>query len=276
MNHVMVDKKSPLMRSEVTGIGENIVLVPGGLTGWLSWVPHAEQLSRSRRVIRVQLISVELGLENSPLPQDYSVDFETSALANTLKELKVTIADFVAWSYGAEITLNFALNNPEMVRSLTLIEPPAMWVLRSRGPLPPDLLDDQRKIQQLDPGDITEAQLEWFTHFAGFVPADVDPRTLPQWPVWLRHRQSLRTGDVVFQHTDDIQRVRVFKKPVLLFKGVGSSKFLHDIIDILGEELPNARIERLPGGHAPHIVAMQQFMNILNKFLIDSQSRPLE
>jgi hypothetical protein len=27
---------------EVKGDGESVVLIPGGLTGWVSWIPHAE------------------------------------------------------------------------------------------------------------------------------------------------------------------------------------------------------------------------------------------
>ena len=34
-----------------------IVLVPGGLSGWASWKPHAEILSKRHRVIRVQLLN---------------------------------------------------------------------------------------------------------------------------------------------------------------------------------------------------------------------------
>ncbi|NWG09413.1 MAG: alpha/beta hydrolase [Nitrososphaerales archaeon] len=129
------------MKSEVTGSGKPVVLVPGGLTGWLSWKPHAEQLSSHYKVIRVQLLSVDFGLKNALLPPNYSVNFETNALEKTLDNIGISVADFVAWSYGAEITLNFALNNPNRVRSLALIEPPAIWVLRSRGPLSKELLE---------------------------------------------------------------------------------------------------------------------------------------
>ncbi len=247
--------------------GSTIVLVPGGLTGWLSWEPHAKQLSETHRVVRVQLLSVDLGLRNEPLPPGYSVDYETNALARTVDQNRISEAHFVAWSYGAEITLNFALNNPDRIRTLTLIEPPAMWVLRSRGPFSHELLENQKKIQSFGAGDVSESQLEWFTHFAGFVPPTVDPKKLPQWPVWVRHRNSLRTGDVVYRHQDDIRRVRNFKKPVLLFKGEGSSAFLHQIIDILGSEFPRARVETLPGGHAPQLASMKEFMNILSTFL---------
>jgi hypothetical protein len=50
------------MKTEVTGQGRPLVLVPGGLTGWLSWKPHAERLSNDHKVVRVQLLTVDMGL----------------------------------------------------------------------------------------------------------------------------------------------------------------------------------------------------------------------
>jgi pimeloyl-ACP methyl ester carboxylesterase len=266
-----VQSEFPMMKIEVIGHGENIVLVPGGLTGWLSWEPHSKRLSEKYRVVRVQLMAVDMGLRNEPLPVDYSVNYETEALKRALDQVGVEQAHLAAWSFGAEVTLNFALNNPDRVRTLTLIEPPAIWVIRSRGPLSKEQLEDQKKIQTLGPLDVDEAQLVWFTHFAGFVPQDVNPRTLPQWPAWFKHRQSLRTGDVVYRHEDDIQRARSFKKPTLLFKGEGSSPWLHQITDILAAEFPHAQVETLPGGHAPHIVSMEAFMSTFSSFLTSSE-----
>ncbi len=151
------------MKLEVTGSGETVVLVPGGLTGWVSWAPHAKQLSADHKVVRVQLLSVDLGLQNKPLPEDYSVTLETDALMRALNKAGIAKADFVAWSYGAEIALDFALNHPDFVRTLTLIEPPAIWVMRSRGPLSNELLEEQKRLQSIDPYDVTESELEWFS-----------------------------------------------------------------------------------------------------------------
>jgi pimeloyl-ACP methyl ester carboxylesterase len=215
----------------------------------------------------VQLLSVESGLSGTPLPQDYSTDLEIRALSNTLDTVDITQADFAAWSYGAEIALSYAIHNPDRVRSLILIEPPAIWVLRSRGPLSSALLEEQNVLRTFAADSVSEEQLVWFTHFAGFVPHDVDPRSLPAWRVWSEHRQSLRMGDAPFRHEDDIQRVRNFDRPVLLLKGQGSTAYYHDILDILVEDFPNARVEILPGGHAPHIISMQAFMEMFTHFL---------
>ena len=254
------------MKSESSGQGEPVVLVPGGLTGWISWKSHAERLSASYRVIRVQLLSVDFGYRGQPLPPEYSVDMEVEALRGTLEGLGVSRAHIVSWSYGAEIALSYALDNPRCVISLTLIEPPAAWVLRSRGLMSAELEEQEKSLRPMAAEEVSEEQLAWFTHFAGFVPPDVDPRKLPQWPTWMEYRQSLRTGDAAVRHQDDIAKVRGFGRPVLLFKGTGSAAFLNRIVDVLGQEFPQAAVEELPGGHALHLANRERFLGLLAPF----------
>lgn len=256
----------PLMESDISGSGEPLILLPGVLSGWISWLPHAEVLAESRKVIRLQLLNVKLGLAGVPLPPEYSAEHEVKALGKTLDDLAIEEADFAGWSYGAQITLSFAIHNPDRVRSLTLVEPDVYWILRQRGLLSKQLLDDQSYVRTLAKDNVSEAELITTLHFIG-VPEDVDPRTLPQWPVWREHRQSLRVGDVPFRHKDSIELVRAFQKPVLLVKGDGSKSYLHNIIDVLAEELPDARIVTFPGGHSAHIVSMQPFLERFNEFL---------
>jgi len=257
----------PVMPSEVTGSGKPVVLVPGGLTGWQSWKPHVERLASTFTVLKVQLLSVENGLRGVPLPTGYGVRTESRALELALDAHEINFADFSGWSYGGLVLLDFALNHPERVRSLTLIEPPAFWVLQSRGTLGPDVLEFQRVARGFDLVDVTEEQLVRFAHFAGFVPKEVDPRTLPQWAVWLQHRQSLRTGDLAFRHWNDLTHVKQFDKPVLLFKGVGSPGYLREIIDILGQEFPHARVEELPGAHALPVVSIDRYLELFVQFI---------
>jgi pimeloyl-ACP methyl ester carboxylesterase len=257
----------PAMKHEVVGNGDPLILLGGGLTGWLSWIPHAETLVASRRVFRFQQHCIALGLSGDPLPPDYSIGYEVAALSRILNDLSIEQADFAGWSLGGMITLSYAIHHPEHVRSLTLIEPPAYWVLQSRGHLPESYRDDQRFFQTLAHDDVSEEQLVQFVRYVRVVPDNVDPRTLESWPIWLEHRQSLRIGDVPLRHDDNIDLVRGFEKPVLLVKGEGSAPHHHAIIDALAEELPNAQVVTFPGGHAPHIISMQPFMECFTQFL---------
>lgn len=258
------------MQTDAKGTGAPMVLVGGGLTGWASWEPHQARLSATRMVVRAQPIAVQYGLENAKLPAEYSVRLESAALAAALDHLQLNgPIDLVAWSYGALIALHFALEHPARIRTLTLIEPPAFWVLTEIGMFDAEAKresDQLRADYQTMTEDVTEAQLAKFVRAAGLVPPDRAPESLPQWPAWVRHRRSLRTGDAAWQHHDSGARLRDFDRPVLLFKGTGSSHFLFRIVDALGSALPSAEVVELPGGHAPQLVAMDAFLERLEAF----------
>ncbi len=254
------------MQVKTSGQGPPLVLVPGGLTGWLSLEPHTERLSGTRKVVNVQLLNVEYGFRNQELPPDYSVKVESWALGVTLDEIGISHSlDFVAWSYGALITLDYALDNPERIRSLTLIEPPAFWLLHALG----EVNEETRKIEDFLrslQGDITEDKLEQFLCTVGLCPPEQSARQLPQWPLCVQYRQSLRSDAAILKHEDDPQRLRAFQKPVLLVQGTGSGSLNHQITGLLAKLLPKAKVIELPGGHAAPIVSMDQFLDEMNKF----------
>jgi pimeloyl-ACP methyl ester carboxylesterase len=228
------------MLTDVKGEGAPLVLVGGGLTGYLSWIPIQEKLSPQRQVVRVQPLAVQLGLEDKLLPPDYSVDLESEGLGAALDDLGLRgPVDLAAWSYGAAITLDYALDHPERVLTLTLIEPPAFWTLEATGML------DERSQKESDDlhalyrgmkakGSVSEEDLDSFMQQAGFGVPGTSLKSVPQWPSWVKHRRSLLTGDAAWNHRDSEQRLRAFDRPVLLVKGTGSSYFLHRIIDALG------------------------------------------
>ena len=254
------------MQSKVTGSGRPLVLVPGGLTGWVSWEPFENLFSGDRTVIRVQLIGVQFGLEKRELPKDYSVKTESNALALALDSLGIHMpVDIVGWSFGAFTSLDYALDNPDMIRTLTLIEPPAMWVLRgskkwdNEAQQTADFFETQKD-------NITEDMLAEFLKHAGFVQPGQSPRELPQWNYWIPFRQSLRINPSVVTFKDDSNRLKTFQPPVLLVKGTGSTKWLHNVIDVLSETLPHSQVVEFQGGHAPHIVSRDEFLTELDKF----------
>ena len=269
VSNTMYMQEDLKMPYKVAGEGRPVVLVPGGLTGWASWDSFVPHFSKEKKVVQVQLLNVQYGLENKALPEFYGVNTESKALEAALSAANVSgKADFIGWSYGAMVLLDYALNNPEKVRTLTLIEPPALWVIKRDLDNDPELRKAKDYLSVVPGTDatITEEDLEEFLGFAGLSKPGESVRDLPQWNGWLKFRQSLRSNSVVLKHDDDPERLRKFAAPVLLVKGTGSAYFLHRIIDGCERNFPHSQVVEFPGAHAAHLVSREQFLEAVESF----------
>jgi pimeloyl-ACP methyl ester carboxylesterase len=248
---------------EVKGQGEPIVLVPGGLSGWLSWIPHAERLSTERMVVRVQLRSVELAEAGEPFPEDYGTLTEREALHATMNELGLDSFDLVGWSYGGHVSLAFALEYPERVRTLTVIEPAAFWVLRETGHAAGSLAQSEAFDRSMAGREISVEDLKELLVRAGLGKPGDDFESLPQWPVWVRNRQVLSVDGTIWDYTDSLERLRALELPILAVKGTETTEDLAAIVDDLVATTPHGRLLELPGGHACHIENIDRFLEEL-------------
>jgi pimeloyl-ACP methyl ester carboxylesterase len=245
---------------EVRGQGEPIVLVPGGLSGWLSWIPHAERLSKERMVVRVQLRSVELAEAGEPFPADYGILTEREALRTTVDELGLESFDLAGWSHGGLVSLAFALEYPERVRTLTLIEPGAFWILRETGHASDALAGAEADDRSLSGREITIRDLEDLLVRAGLGQPGDDFESLPGWPVWVRNRQVLSIFGTLWDYTDSLGRLRALEIPVLAVKGTDTTELEAAVVDDLAATVPRGRLLELPGGHACHIENIDRFL----------------
>ena len=110
------------------GQGDPVVFVHGTLGDYRTWDGQIEPFSEKYHVISY---SRRYHYPN-PWPQDssgFSVTVHAKDLAAFLKTLKVGPVHLVGHSYGAFISLLVARDNPELVRTLTLGEPPVMSLL---------------------------------------------------------------------------------------------------------------------------------------------------
>ena len=112
------------------GNGPPIVMLGGGTFGAAAFAAHAKILAKQFRVVRLQTLNVEKSQKKEQLPVGYSVKFESAAMARTLLSLGITTpADFVGQSFGALVALDFALDHPDLARTLALFEPPVFWAV---------------------------------------------------------------------------------------------------------------------------------------------------
>jgi pimeloyl-ACP methyl ester carboxylesterase len=236
----------------VEGSGPPLVVLGGGTRGAAEFGPHVPLLARNFRVIRVQTLNIARAQERLPLPQGYSVKFESRALADSLDRLGiVTPADFVGHPFGALVVLDFALDHPDRVRSLTLAEPPAFWAVpRSELQGTTDMRTMYELCLVLEPTiEPTDDQLVRFLCALGNCGLNPPAPTDADSQAWAFRRSALRGLSAVATHSDNINRVKTFKRPVLIVTGADTISFHRRIDEILTTEFPAAQRLDLPGGH---------------------------
>jgi len=254
----------PLLH-EVTGKGEPIVLIPGGLSGWLSWIPFVEPLARDRRVVRVQLRSVELAEAGTPYPPDYGTLTEREALRATVDAVGLKQFDLVGWSYGGHIALAFTIEYPQCVRTLTVIEPPAVWILRETGHAVGALGQSEAFDRSTAGKQIAIADLKGFLLRAGLAKPGDNAEAMPGWPIWVRNRQVVSVNGTLWDYADSLDRLRALGVPVLAVKGTETTEDLAAIVDDLVATVPRGHLLELPGGHACHLQNMDRFLAELTR-----------
>lgn len=257
---------APLLH-EVTGTGDPIVLVPGILTGWASWQDHAERLAARHTVVRVQARSVELAEAGKPIPSDYSIAMERDALLATIDTLGFDRVDLAGWSLGGGIALAFALDHPERVRTLTLIEPEASWVLRATGRATEALAAAEAFDRSYTGREITVEDLKAFLVRAGIGTPDTDFTAHPRWPLMVRNRQVLSTLGAVTAHAEPLDRLRALDVPILTVRGTESTETDRAMVGVIAETAPHATLLELPGDHSCFLAHPDAFQEALEAHL---------
>lgn len=113
-----------------TGKGTPVVFVHGTIGDYRSWSAQIDTFAENHRVISYSRRFAYPNKQTINDTADYSVMPHAKDLAAFIKALKLEPVHLVGHSYGAFISLLIAINHPELVRSLTLAEPPVMSLLQ--------------------------------------------------------------------------------------------------------------------------------------------------
>jgi pimeloyl-ACP methyl ester carboxylesterase len=258
------------MEFHVLGDGRPLAMLGGGVTGIRGLQLHAELLAHSRKVIRLQSLNVEYGSKSLPLPEDYTIKSESRLMKATLERLGLSgPLDIIGWSLGGLISLDFALDNPGLVRSLVLIEPAAFWVIDQCEEASEDLSELKSFFRSFD-GVVTRQQVEKFRASLGDLPGRTEREDYIM-QVWMQYRQSLLNLPAIADHSDDTGRLRVFPRPVLVVNGTKSMLLYRHINQALATLLPDVRRIELPGGHASTFESIEMFLEALDSFYADER-----
>ncbi len=103
---------------EVLGEGEPLALLNGVMMTMTSWGLQTRELATQHRVL---LHDFRGQLKSERPPGPYSLKLHASDFAALLDHLGIDSIHLVGTSYGGEVAMEFAIDHPDRVRSLTLI-----------------------------------------------------------------------------------------------------------------------------------------------------------
>ena len=175
------------------------------------------------------------------LPGGYGVRTESAAMARTLDRLAIDRpVDLIGHSFGALVALDYALDHPHRIHTLTLMEPPAFWVVPAaevqQSTEMRTMIELTRELRPDRPP--SDDQLTRFRCALGAC-GEKPPRAGDAgWDDWVRRRSALRGLSAVVEHTDDPARLETFRRPVLIMTGAETASF-------------HRRITQLPHQHGP-------------------------
>ena len=263
------------LQAFVEGEGSPLVMLGGGTFGAGAFAPHARILAQDFRVVRLQTLHFERSQKRQPLPAGYSVKVESAAMAKALDQLGLTKAvDVIGWSFGGVVALDFALDHPDRVRTLALAEPPAFWAvpgeeLRAASGMRTMYELSRELVPEREPTDDQYARFLCALGNCGVKPPSVGQ---PGWQDWATRRSALRGLSAVPNHMDRIDRLKAFRRPVLILTGTDTVAFHRRINDILAASFPTAERVELSGGHTAPVTARDEFLAKWRAFLARHRS----
>jgi 3-oxoadipate enol-lactonase len=234
---------------DVRGGGEPILLIHG--TAASVWGRLPELLDSDHRVIAYD----RRGFGRSPGPVGASLANHASDAASLLEELEAEPATIIGWSFGALIALELAVERPELVSRLVLIEPP---LHAKRHPSLPQVwaflkLTIQRR---RDERRAAETFIRWASRHRdggpGFDAAPAEDREA------MLGSASAILAELGVGTGEELTRDRLasIRAPVTLVAGGRSDSVFGKAVRRVARALPDAKIQRIPG--AGHAVQLEQ------------------
>jgi pimeloyl-ACP methyl ester carboxylesterase len=261
---------------KVMGQGEPVfVLLHGFGASLYSWHAVMEALSQHGTVIAYDRPA--FGLTERPLSWEgqnpYSSEAQVDQLIGLLDHFGVEQAILVGNSAGGTVAMNAALEHPERVSSLILVDPAVYNGGGSRAWMRPVLATPQMRHLGLL---ITRKIREWGSEMletAWHDPSQITPETIEQYnkPLQVENWDKALWEMTLASHASGLaERLNELTLPILVITGDDDRIVpTADSIRLAGE-LPDAQLVVITdAGHVPHEEKPVEFMQAVDKFVND-------
>lgn len=255
---------------QVVGEGDPLVLVHGSWNDHTSWQPAIDADVRSS--IRVVTYDRRGHGQSGAGPGQGTRRQDEDDLEALIERLGPAPAHVAGNSFGAAITLGPAARRPELLRTLTVHEPPLVAIVADDPEAMTELRPTQASIDtalnHLRAGEHEQDARLFVDEVAlgpgGWdqLPAEVRRTFVRNAPTWLDEQSDPDRS------TLDLDALSRCTAPVLLSRGSESPTWLSTILDRLATALPRARRQTIEGaGHIPHVTHPQQYVAALTRFI---------
>ena len=202
-----------------------------------------------------------------------SVTLQARDVATTLRLREVEASHVAGVSYGALVALELALARPELVLSLTLVEPTIFSWLKGD----PDYEPWIHRFTELESlgiaGTPHQVWLEpWLSLIDPAMARSLRPGS-PAWPLVERALHCQWREEPVSAYRPDEDGLHALAAPTLIVNGGDSEPALREVGELLAERLPSAQHVEMPGvGHQLHAECAGAFNQLLEAFLARNSS----
>ena len=259
------------------GHGAPVILLHGGQGDYRSWAPQLAALSPHFRAISYSR-RYNFPNRNQPAVTNHSAVIEATDLAALITALHLGRVHLVGASLGAATALAFALQHPEMVRSLVLAEPPIHSWIRDSTATAAVFTQFMSTIQSpaeraFRAGDDTAGMRAFIDGFAGTSRFDhLAPAmraTIMQNAAAMK-ALALSTDPYPAVPTGQVAQLRM---PILIVTGASTIAIHRLVDDELIRLLPNAQSVTIPdAGHASPRENPTAFNAAMMAFLLGQKS----
>lgn len=253
---------------EIAGEGEEpIVLVHGSWVDHETWALVVPLLAESFRVLTYDRRGHS---QSEPPSGEGTFDQDVADLAALIEHLDFAPAVLVGNSYGAIVALGLAARRPELIRRLSIHEPPLFGLLAGDPAYEPILQDVNRQtgviLDLIQRGDAAGGA-ERFVEMA-LGPGSWAHLPPPVQQTFIRNASTfLDESRDPAGTTPDREALSRFTKPVRVSYGTQSPPFFPAIAARIQAVIPGADLQAFPGaGHVPHFSHPREFVQTVREF----------
>ena len=247
---------------DVDGSGEPVLLVHAGVANRSMWDDQVAALKDAYRVIRHDTRGFG-ETETDAVPFSNRAD-----IAALLDHLGERSAHVLGLSRGGAIALDFALEFPERVRTLTVVAG-GVGGYESPAELPPETWEP---VEAMWKAKQWEQLTDWETAFwadGPGQPANRGPEVRRRVHDWVlsNYRAEKEEGEPQPLDPPAEQRLGDLRAPLMVMLGTLDEPSTTDAMRHLAERVPGARLEEFESAHMVNLEHPDRFNRVLREFL---------